>query len=152
MRVVVAVGVGLTVVTLVLLGPWGDMALVLALVVAAVNYTKTPTDRRKHQYTHQRPTDAGRGVAPTARAATANEPAIPVAGLSDEQLCWAWRRSFAQLQRTTDSEDLARLAIQRQNYLDELERRYPARFAAWISSGARASGDPHPYIRGRRNP
>lgn len=69
---------------------------------------------------------------------------------SDEELCWEWRRSFAQLVRTTDAEAVARLAQRRRGYLDELERRHPARFAAWISSGARAAGDPTPFFRPTR--
>jgi hypothetical protein len=41
-----------------------------------------------------------------------------------------------------------RLAVveQRQRYLDELYRRSPDGLAAWFASGARASGDPLPYV------
>ena len=84
-------------------------------------------------------------------AATADEPA-PVVTCTDEELCWAWRRSYAQLQRTTHPDGVARLAAQRQGYLDELQRRHPTRFAAWIDSGARSGGDPHPFITSRRTP
>jgi len=62
--------------------------------------------------------------------------------LSDEELCLAWRRSFKQLQGTAGTERRCAMADVRRAYLDELERRQPAAFAAWIASGARAAGDP----------
>jgi len=62
--------------------------------------------------------------------------------LTDEELCLAWRRSFKNLQSSVDSERRIVMADVRRAYLDELERRHPAEFAAWMASGPRAAGDP----------
>ena len=62
--------------------------------------------------------------------------------LSDEEICLAWRRSFLQLQSSATSDRLAAMADVRRAYLDELERRQPEAFSAWIESGPRAAGDP----------
>ncbi|WP_405056653.1 hypothetical protein OG474_28430 [Kribbella sp. NBC_01505] len=56
------------------------------------------------------------------------------------ELCLAWRRSFSELQRRSDHWS-ATIEVRRA-YLDELERRYPDEFAAWIASGPRAASDP----------
>ncbi|MGW6276842.1 hypothetical protein [Kribbella sp. NPDC055071] len=66
--------------------------------------------------------------------------------LSDEELCLAWRRSFRQLQVATESERRQVMSDVRRAYLDELERRHPEEFAAWIGSGARAAGDPAKFF------
>lgn len=73
-------------------------------------------------------------------------PATPPASMDDDELCWAWRVSYVALQHAPSVS--ARLgAVQtRQEYLDELERRNPEGLAAWLCSGARAAGDPRPYI------
>ena len=78
------------------------------------------------------------------------EPAISpetLGSLDDVSLCLAWRRSFVQLEAARSPE--ARMAVvqQRQQCLDELQRRFPRGVAAWLSSGARASGNPLPYLR-----
>lgn len=140
-------------VALALVGPFGSVALLVLVVGAAVLYAETIADRARSNGHGPKPA-AGSGL-PTASALTApapstDEAALSVAESSDEELCWEWRRSFAQLVRTTDAEAVARLAQRRRGYLDELERRHPARFAAWISSGARAAGDPTPFFRPTR--
>jgi hypothetical protein len=68
--------------------------------------------------------------------------------LDDAALCLAWRRSFVRLESQRGA--AARLAIveQRQRYLDELQRRHGAAFQSWLESGARASGNPLPYLEG----
>ena len=80
----------------------------------------------------------------------ADEAAPDTTESSDEELCWAWRHSFVRLLYATEAEAVARLAQRRGEYLDELERRHPARFAAWISSGPRSAGDPTPFFRSHR--
>jgi len=72
--------------------------------------------------------------------------------LDDAQLCLAWRRSYVRLE--TERGAAARLAIveQRQCYLDELQRRHGTAFQAWLESGARASGNPLPYLKHRDAP
>ncbi|TCO33412.1 hypothetical protein EV652_103413 [Kribbella steppae] len=66
--------------------------------------------------------------------------------LDDAALCLAWRRSFVLLEGARSA--VARLSVveQRQQYLDELYRRSPEGLAAWLASGARASGNPLPYV------
>lgn len=69
-----------------------------------------------------------------------------VAGWTDEELCWAWRCSFSRLQRASNADGLARVGEERRVYLDEIERRDPRGFAAWMRNGARAASDPGRYL------
>lgn len=62
-----------------------------------------------------------------------------------EQLCRAWRDSYTALQGCRDAGGRVRLLDARQQYLDEMERRDPAAFELWLSTGARAAGDPSKY-------
>jgi hypothetical protein len=70
------------------------------------------------------------------------EPPLP----SDEQLCRAWRASYRSLQERPSGTDMMRAVEERQSILDELERRNPRALAAWLASGARAAGNPLPYL------
>jgi hypothetical protein len=73
-----------------------------------------------------------------------------VADMATEELCVAWRRSYHQLVLATD-EPARRLVVQRrQDFLDEIERRDGLGFRRWLDSGARAGGDPGPYLTTRR--
>lgn len=74
----------------------------------------------------------------------------PVREMSDEELCWAWRTSYALLQR--DPTTAGRVSLLRATYLDELQRRDPDGFDAWMSSGARAASNPAPFLSPRRSP
>ena len=85
-------------------------------------------------------------------------PVLPVLGISDTMavsntmtdldLCRAWRSSFVSLERAVNPASRARIAGTRAVLLDELERRHPSGFGAWIRSGARAAGDPERYVLG----
>jgi hypothetical protein len=58
--------------------------------------------------------------------------------LTDRQLALAWQMSQQHLDALVDadlSEAAARLAGERCVYLDELERRHPDGFRAWLASG-----------------
>ena len=66
--------------------------------------------------------------------------------LEDAELCLAWRRSFLLLERSTCVIELMSIVKQRQEYLDELQRRSPQGIAAWLDAGARASSNPLPYL------
>ena len=73
-----------------------------------------------------------------------------VAALSDEKLCETWRASYTALQHQPSAAQTAALVAERQTYLDELQRRNPRGFAAWLASEARAPSNPLPYLtRGR---
>ena len=97
----------------------------------------------------------GRTPAPATTTPPVPEPgpvhndALPRATLSDledEALCQAWRRSFGLLERTTRVEERASLVELRGRYLDELERRHPDGVSRWLASGARAAGNPLPFL------
>jgi hypothetical protein len=71
---------------------------------------------------------------------------LSLARWSEQELCQAWQRTYVQLQRHTDAAWTEHLAQTRCTYLDELQRRDPNGFAAWIASGARAASDPMRYL------
>lgn len=72
-----------------------------------------------------------------------------VAALADAELCRAWVATFDTLQPAPDWMTLERVALLRQSYLDELERRDPEALVAWLHSGARASSNPGRYLGGQ---
>lgn len=77
------------------------------------------------------------------------EPAPDLTGWTDHELALAWRSSFLRLQRlqeTHQSVGVNAVARERGRYLDELERRHPTGFSAWIASGARAPSDPSRFM------
>lgn len=76
-------------------------------------------------------------------------PPTGVEALSDEELCQNWRASYTALQRPLSLGQRSATVTERQTYLDELERRNPRGFAAWLASGARAPGNPLPYVSRR---
>ena len=82
-------------------------------------------------------------LAPSGRS---GEPALELSSLDDDALCLAWRRSFLQLEAARSAVDRLSIVELRQKYLDELHRRSPEGLAAWFASGARASGNPLPYV------
>lgn len=93
-----------------------------------------------------RPTPQDRGDA-TGRPAGPDR-LRPVSELSDSELCWAWRNSFVAAQQATrDPDRLDRVSRRRQQYLDEIQRRDPGGFAAWLNAGARAASDPTRYVK-----
>lgn len=51
----------------------------------------------------------------------------------DNELTMAWYQSEAALHEASTVEELARLAVVRQFYLDEIERRSPESFARWLA-------------------
>jgi hypothetical protein len=70
----------------------------------------------------------------------------PVQAMDDPTLCFAWRMSFVAMQRPLSQPLRQRIVERRQEFLDELERRHPRGFAAWLDSGPRAAGDPSRFI------
>ena len=75
--------------------------------------------------------------------------------LDDAALCHTWRRSFVLMGSDCSAEVRLSVVDHRRRCLDELERRSPDGFAAWLASGARAAGDPLPFLqdpRCRRRP
>lgn len=66
--------------------------------------------------------------------------------LSDDELCRQWRFSFTALADASTPELRAEVVRARQLYLDEIERRHPRELQAWLASGARAAGNPMPFL------
>jgi hypothetical protein len=94
------------------------------------------------------PHDAGpeRGPGPSPPSPSAED----LAGLDDAALVLAWRRSFVQLEGARSELERLVVVTRRQQLLDELERRSPEGVARWLASGARAQGNPQPYLGERR--
>lgn len=63
-----------------------------------------------------------------------------------EQLCDGWTASYSALASTADAVMMERLSHLRQAYLDELERRYPDRFEAWLQIHADPGSDPQVHL------
>lgn len=93
---------------------------------------------------------APRMHAPTLVGGPTAEPVAELHSLDDEALCLAWRRSFRWLEAASTAAERLLVVEQRQRYLDELDRRSPDGLAAWLAAGARASGNPLPYVADRR--
>jgi hypothetical protein len=69
--------------------------------------------------------------------------------LDDAELCLAWRRSFVLLNEAASPREKMVVVSLRQRYLDELQRRSPSGVSRWLESGARASGNPLPFLDDR---
>lgn len=67
--------------------------------------------------------------------------------LTDDQLCRAWRRSFATLHGAGSTAQRLAAVELRQAYLDELERRCPEAVEAWLDAGGRAASGPEKFFR-----
>lgn len=80
------------------------------------------------------------------RAPAADQQPVDLEELTDEQLCQRWRASCAALQGPSSAAQVVAAVAERQWILDELERRNPDGFAAWLASGARSPDSPLPYL------
>jgi hypothetical protein len=70
-----------------------------------------------------------------------------VPALDDRALCEAWRRSYVRLDASRAAAARLEVVRLRQAYLDELVRRHPAEVQHWLDSGARAAGNPLPFLK-----
>jgi hypothetical protein len=70
----------------------------------------------------------------------------PMGSMDDATVCFAWRASYLALPQPLPPCLRVRIVQRRQELLDELDRRNPHGFEAWLASGARAAGDPTRYI------
>jgi hypothetical protein len=69
-----------------------------------------------------------------------------VGGLDDQALCEAWRRSYVCLEACSTDASRHEVVARRQLYLDELIRRHPVEARRWLDAGARAAGNPLPFL------
>ena len=76
--------------------------------------------------------------------------AAALPALSDDELCQWWRRTFTALGEAGTAGQRLDVVRARQLYLDEIERRHPTELRAWLASGARAAGNPMPFLTRRQ--
>jgi hypothetical protein len=66
--------------------------------------------------------------------------------VSTSQLCREWLDSYQALSQATSATARLHIVMARQRCLDELERRDPDGFQAWLASAASAGGDPSRFL------
>jgi hypothetical protein len=71
----------------------------------------------------------------------------PFDQLTTTALVHTWKLSYRALTTTTDPDVRAQAAESRRRCLEELERRDPVGVRLWLAAGARADGDPGPFLR-----
>jgi len=57
-----------------------------------------------------------------------------------------WQTSHAWLHSASTPEEQAGIVQRRQDYLDEMQRRHPDGFAAWLASGSSAEDNPERFL------
>jgi hypothetical protein len=128
---------------LLLLGVGGSPAVIRScrsrLGQSGSDSPSAPPSERSAQTVESTAAEAGDDAQPGPRA------------LTDAQLCTAWRVSFSALEKARTEQQRLRIVEERQDCLDELERRNPHGLAAWLASGARAAGDPTRFVLGDRS-
>jgi hypothetical protein len=67
--------------------------------------------------------------------------------LTDEQLRTGWRATSATLRQEISTARRLATVDEREWYLDELERRNPSGFEAWLRSGSQDPEDLMPHLR-----
>ncbi|MDX6291466.1 MAG: hypothetical protein QOH50_541 [Kribbellaceae bacterium] len=97
------------------------------------------------------PSERSDQMAESAVAESSDDAETQPQSLTDAQLCTAWRISFSALEKARTEQQRLRIVEERQDCLDELERRNPHGLAAWLASGARAAGDPTRFVLGDRS-
>jgi hypothetical protein len=89
-------------------------------------------------------------ILPTARRANVDRLVLDtssesLADRSDEELCSLWRRSADALQAQKDAAGAQSVLALRERCLDELERRSPQAFTAWMAATSRTDAEPADY-------
>lgn len=79
-------------------------------------------------------------------------PDVPATDLDDAALLKAWRASSVALCWVDSNSDWLSLAKRRQDYLNELERRNPRGFTAWMATTPDMDDDPASFFRRRSTP
>ena len=134
-------------------GPLAALGVVVLVGVTsppAMNFVVSAV-RREWRGRSQRAEDARVSTAEEVRCGAPLGPdafAGMVQLLDDRELVAAWRQSHEVLGYTNLPDLRLQLVALRQAYLDEMERRHPSGFAAWLDEGA--SRDPERFlVRGR---
>ena len=109
----------------------GQMALPL-LVLAVISSPPALQFVRRHvAQPHRAPQCAG---------------GVSVSRFGTERLCSEWRASYPRVLHAASVAALAQEVRRRQEYLDEMERRNPIGFRAWLETGPRADDDPECFV------
>lgn len=126
----------------------GTVCFVVAVVlwVGALLALRTAGERPVTGETDRQWNTALRNMAFAAPGFAYVQPLGDVRLLSDEELCQAWRTSYAAVSTARSARQLRVAAEDRRSYLEELERRYPLSVSVWLSGNATAEGDPLPFI------
>jgi hypothetical protein len=138
----VAVGVLLTAGAVLGSLAWTDALLLVPLVAAGWLLVATPGPPEEPDTTRkflERPDDLPAFPDPESELELLH-------ALSDDELCRQWRFSFTALADAGTPGLRADVVRARQLYLDEIERRHPQDLQAWLASGARAAGNPMPFL------
>jgi hypothetical protein len=123
----------------------GAMLLLGLLVTSPLARIALTTGRLAAVVEDEMPLDGEpRDVAPVPAVDMA--PAERVPGLDDEALCEAWRRSYVRLESCATADARHEVVRLRQVYLDELVSRHPSGTRRWLEAGARAAGNPRPFL------
>ncbi|MEV6287737.1 hypothetical protein [Kribbella sp. NPDC051770] len=73
-------------------------------------------------------------------------PASTVEQYSDEELCLAWCLSTTALESAGSADERLAITATRLSYLDELERRQPESFTAWMETTPGPAADPSDFF------
>ncbi len=119
---------------------FGNLAGVSGLVLLLLALSASPL-------VHRRLVHRGRRTTSTwTHPSLGNGIVQPLHTMGLEQLCDGWTASYVALASTDDPVQMERLSHLRLAYLDELERRFPARFNAWLRIHAHPSADPQTHL------
>lgn len=130
------------------LGGWSLFVVMLAVPTSP--WAVRRWRRWKALAADEQPADSGETAATDSavrhRQSASDGPATSLESLGLDELCHAWRASYGDLQRAQTRWTREQIVEMRQSYLDELERRNPTGFAAWLDAGARAASDPGRFL------
>jgi hypothetical protein len=119
---------------------WSDVVLLVPLAAAGWLLLASGTDSVAGVE------EAEESSAQESGAAATHEPERDRQDMTDAELCQRWRRSFTALADARTPGERLEVVRTRQAYLDEIERRHPAELQTWLASGARAAGNPMPFL------
>lgn len=117
------------------------------LALAAVALSSPPVVRRFLPATNHPPPHPPPAPSPVPTHVEDVGPEVDdlLTGLSDSELCRAWRHSFAVLHETDPVHRLSVVQL-RAACLDEMTRRHPREVENWLASGGRAASGPDRFF------